>query len=146
VFADVIPWALARYEATSSVDVTDTDDVEADLLAVGRLTLARVVRPENVRLKRIAVAESERFPEFALSADPMMWTERKRAVAELLRRHHEAGRIVCDDHDMAAEHFLALVEAVPARMADFGVVRPEPQRERDLRSAVSVFLRGLLPR
>ena len=48
VFADVIPWALARYTDDGSIDEIDEDDLETALLAVGRVALARATHPENV--------------------------------------------------------------------------------------------------
>lgn len=146
VFADVIPWALARYTDAEPVEQLPDDDLEAALLAVGRASLTRATHPENVRLKRIAFNEAALFPEFNISAESMMWAGRQRAVTELLRHHEELGNIEVDDVELAAEHFLALVEAVPARMADFGVFRSKPQQERHLRYAVQLFLRGALPR
>ena len=65
---------------------------------------------------------------------------------ELLRRREAAGDIEVDDIELAAEHFLALVEALPARLADFGVYRSRRQEERHLKHAVNLFLRGILPR
>ena len=146
VFADVIPWALARYTDDGSIDEIDEDDLETALLAVGRVALARATHPENVRLKRIAFNEAAQFPEFNVSAESMMWAGRQRAVTELLRRHEELGTIKVDDLELAAEHFLAMVEAVPARMADFGVFRSKKQQERHLQFAVRLFLRGVMPR
>lgn len=146
VFADVIPWALARYVDDGSIDDIDAEDVETALLAVGRIALARATHPENVRLKRIAFNEAPQFPEFNISAESMMWAGRLRAVTELLRRHEELGTIKVGDLELAAETFLAMVEAVPARMADFGVFRSTEQQERHLRYAVRLFLRGVLPR
>ena len=65
---------------------------------------------------------------------------------ELLRRHQDAGTIEVDDIELAAEHFLALVEVLPARMADFGVYRSRKQENRHLQHAVRLFLNGILPR
>lgn len=146
LFIDVIPWALARFDdRESSPDVAD-DDLEAALLALGRASLARATNPQNVRLKRVAFNEAAQFPEFQISAESMMWAGRQRAVTELLRQHEKLGHIKVDDVELAAETFLAMVEAVPARMADFGVFRSPEQQERHLVYAVQLFLRGALPR
>ena len=146
VFADVIPWALARYTGEEDVEDVDHEDVEAALLALGRAALTRATHPENVRLKRIASTEANSFPEFNLSAESMMWAGRQRTAVKLIQRFVERGDIATDDVELAAEHFLAMVEAVPARMADFGVFRSKQQQERHLRYAVRLFLRGVLPR
>ena len=53
VFADVIPWALARYTEDGTLEEVDGDDVETALLARAG-ALARATHPQNVRLKRIA--------------------------------------------------------------------------------------------
>ena len=146
VFVDVIPWALANLADDGSVEVVDTDDPAADLLAYARMAVERAIRPENVQLKRIAASEAALFPEFAASAESMMWADRLRALTELLRRHQAKGTIALGDIELAAELFLAMVEAQPARMADFGVFRSQHQQERHLRAAVRLFLDGVLPR
>jgi TetR/AcrR family transcriptional regulator, mexJK operon transcriptional repressor len=51
-----------------------------------------------------------------------------------------------DDIELAAEHFLALVEVLPARLAEFGVYRSRRQETRHLQHAVKLFLNGILPR
>ena len=81
-----------------------------------------------------------------MSAKSMMWAGRQRVVMKVLRRYDQRGDIKVDDLELAAETFLAMVEAVPARMADFGVFRSKKQQERHLRYAVELFLRGVMPR
>ncbi|MFI5717603.1 TetR/AcrR family transcriptional regulator [Nocardia sp. NPDC051750] len=146
VFAEVIPWALSRYEASDHEAVVGDEDIETALLEIGRVALQRAVNPENVRLTRIAMSESARFPEFAVTADSMMWSGRQRAVVEVLRRGAAAGEVELDDIELAAEHFLAMVELVPGRLADFGFYRSEQQEKRHLEHAVRLFLRGARPR
>ncbi|WP_308170487.1 TetR/AcrR family transcriptional regulator [[Mycobacterium] fortunisiensis] len=145
-FLDVIPWALSGIADDDSFTMTDTDDLEADLIAFGRLAIARATHPRNVKLKRIAMTEAAQFPEFAVAADSMTWAPRQRVLADLLRRHAARGRIEVDDAELTAEHFLTLVESVPARLADFGIFRTEAQQDRHLRSAIRLFLLGTTPR
>jgi TetR/AcrR family transcriptional regulator, mexJK operon transcriptional repressor len=147
VFLDVIPRALSRsVERGPAPVIGDDDDLEAALLAIGRGALKRALDPDTVRLHRMAMNESPRFPEFAVSAETFGWSHRQRQVMDLLRRCEAAGDIEVDDIELAAEHFLALVEALPARLADFGVYRSRRQEERHLKHAVKLFLRGILPR
>lgn len=147
VFVDVIPWALARLEDDDAAGVVESDDLEADLVAFGRMAIRRATRPENVALKRIAMNEAEQFPEFAVTADSMMWAARQRVLTELLRRHRAKGNLAAEladeDVELAAEHFLALVEGVPSRLADFGIHRSAAREEHHLRRAVRLFLHGL---
>ena len=57
-----------------------------------------------------------------------------------MRRHAEAGTIEVDDIELAAEHFLAMVEVLPARLADFGLYRSRKEEQRRLLHAVDLFL------
>jgi TetR/AcrR family transcriptional regulator, mexJK operon transcriptional repressor len=146
VFLDVIPWAFSRsVERDVSPNVND-DDLPGALIAIGRGALKRALDPDTLRLHRIVMNESGRFPEFAVSAETLGWSRRQRQVMELLRRHEAAGAIRVDDIELAAEHFLAMVEVLPARLADFGVFRSRKQQERHLKHAVNVFLHGILSR
>lgn len=142
-FAEVIPWALSRYEETGTDAVPAGEDIAAALLKVARVALRRATDPENVRLTRIAMNEHAKFPEFEVTADSMMWSGRQRAVVEVLKRGEALGVVKVDDIELAAEHFLAMVELVPGRMADFGIYRSKRQEERHLKSAVSLFMRGV---
>jgi TetR/AcrR family transcriptional regulator, mexJK operon transcriptional repressor len=146
VFLDVIPWALSRAVQRDSIPDCNDDDLAAALTAIGRGALKCALDPDTVRLHRIALNVSDRFPEFAISAETLGWSRRQRQVMELLGRHQAAGNVQVDDLELAAEHFLALVEALPARLAEFGVFRSRRQEQRHLKHAVNLFLRGILPR
>nr|WP_242660245.1 TetR/AcrR family transcriptional regulator [Mycobacterium mantenii] len=146
IFLDVIPWALTRRTEDKVTQELDGEDLRGALLAVGRAGLERAIDPNIVRLKRIAMNESARFPEFAVSAHSMTWSPRHRQVMDLLARHQQAGTIEVDDLEVAAGHFIALVEHLPARLADCGIYRSPEEDERHLQCAVDLFLRGVLRR
>lgn len=146
LFATVIPWALARHRWDEPAPEATGTDLTSALTAIARSALARALDPEIVRLSRMAMTESARFPEFAASAQSMAWSPRIRAVVDLLRRHADEGTVVVDDLEIAAEQFLALVAAVPARLAAFGVMRDPEVEERHLLHAVGLFLHGVLAR
>lgn len=147
VFVDVIPWALSRFEDDEAVPGLDeNEDLETALFAIGRVALARAVDPDSVRMARIAMNEIGRFPEFKVVEESMMWSGRQKVVTDLLRRHEALGNIAIDDVELAAEHFLAMVEALPGRFAEYGIYRSKKQNERHLKQAVALFLRGVLPR
>jgi TetR/AcrR family transcriptional regulator, mexJK operon transcriptional repressor len=142
IFIDVIPWALARVTDDGAAEFAVTDDLEADLIAFGRMAIRQVVSAEEVSLKRIALNEVGQFPEFTVAADSLMWAARQRACTDLLGRHKASGRITVDDVELAAEHFLALVESLPSRLADFGIHRSPDHEERHLVNAVRLFMHG----
>jgi AcrR family transcriptional regulator len=146
VFLDVIPWALTRAVSREENPGLGEDDLPAALTAIGRGALKHALNPDTLALHRIARNEAARFPEFAVSAETLGWSRRQRQVMDLLRQHEEAGTIDVDDVELAAEHFLAMVEALPARLADFGVFRSKTEQDRHLKYAVNLFLRGILVR
>ncbi|MEZ0350272.1 TetR/AcrR family transcriptional regulator [Mycobacterium sp. pR1184] len=146
VFLDVIPWALTRRMERDDTRESGDGDLRAALVAAGRAGLARAIDPDIVRLKRIAMNESARFPEFALSAHSMTWSARHRQVMDMLRHYQDTGAIEVDDLELAAGHFIAAVEHLPARLADSGIYRSPDEEERHLQHAVDLFLRGILRR
>ena len=146
VFVDVIPWAFSRAVKRDVNRRTNDDNLEAALIEIGRGAITRALDPDTRRLHRVVMNERGRFPEFAVSAETLGWSRRQRQVMDLLRHHQESGAIKVDDIEIAAEHFLAMVEALPARLADFDVFRTKRQEERHLKLAVNLFLKGALPR
>jgi TetR/AcrR family transcriptional regulator, mexJK operon transcriptional repressor len=146
VFVDVIPWALTRRTEPEPKDDLDDRDLRAALVAIGRAGLARAIDPDIMRLTRIATNESARFPEFAISASSMIWSGRRRQVMDLLRIHQDAGTIQVEDLELAAGHFIAMIEYLPVRLAECGIYRSAEEEERHLQHAVNLFLRGVLCR
>ncbi|CAJ1509241.1 TetR/AcrR family transcriptional regulator [[Mycobacterium] burgundiense] len=146
VFLDVIPWAFTRAVENEVYPNVDDEDLEVALTAIARGALKRAVDPDIVLLHKVARNEAHRFPEFALSAGSLGWARRQQQVMDVLRAHAAAGELDVDDIELAAEHFLAMVEVLPARLADYGVYRSRREQERHLHHAVQLFLRGVLAR
>jgi hypothetical protein len=94
----------------------------------------------------MAMTEATRFPEVVGEAHSLVWSPRLRAVMDLLERHSLDGTVKVDDPELAAEQFLAMVSAIPARLAAFGLFRPADVEARHLDHAVTLFLRGALTR
>ncbi|MBB3602946.1 AcrR family transcriptional regulator [Mycolicibacterium sp. BK556] len=146
VFLDVIPWAFSRAVQVDTPDAADDEDLRSALVAVGEGALRHALNPDIVQLHKIARNEAHRFPEFKLSAESLGWASRQQQVMDLLRRHAEAGTIEVEDIELTAEHFLAMVEVLPARLADFGLYRTRKEARRRLLHAVDLFLHGVLAR
>ena len=146
LFADVIVWALERYHWSEPLIEHSQQDLAASLTAIARSALARALDPDIVRLNRIAIIEAARVPDFASQTHSLTWSPRMQAVMGLLTAHKNAGGVTVDDIEIAAEQFLAMVAAIPARLAAFGKTRSPEVQERHLQHAVKLFLRGVLPR
>jgi TetR/AcrR family transcriptional regulator, mexJK operon transcriptional repressor len=146
LFLDAIPWAFTRAVEEDTISRINGEDLRTALMAIGRGALKRAVDPNIVRLHLIARVEAHRFPEFASSAAGMGSRGRRGQVMELLQRHVDAGAIETDDIELAADHFLAMVEAYPARLAEYGIYQSRATQKRRLTHAVDLFLRGVEPR
>ena len=146
LFTAVVPWALQNLKW--ELDNWELDDVPGDLglraalLHIGRATHERATDPEMVGLFRMAMAESPRFPEVALTADEVTRSPLVAPVRELLERHRAAGEIEVDDVELAAEHFITMVHLTPLTFAAFGFERDPADREVFLQRTVDLFLRG----
>ena len=124
----------------------ETDDLEATLTAVARMRFAQVMTPEGLKLQRIINTQSYRFPQiFMMSyeqgAGPVI-----AFIADLLRRHDNAGAVCVDQPEMAANIFMSMVVSGPVRIIVSG--NPLSQQEIDARIDFSVrlFLNGVRPR
>ena len=146
LFIGVSSWALTRQERDQRVLEPLPDDLADGLAVIARAILARSVDPDIVRLSRMAIAESGRFPEFAASSQAVTWSPRIRVIMDLLRRHERAGTVVVKDIELAAEQFFAMVGAMPAWLAAYGIYRTPEVEEQHLLHAVELFVNGVLRR
>lgn len=131
-----------QQQVRMALDDPASGDVAADLRAVARALIKGVVSPEAVQLRRIVIAESERFPEIAatfLAEGPEL---NVRVLAERFAELTARGELHCADPVLAARHFNWLVLADPLNTAMFtGVVaESEAELEHLADEAVRVFL------
>jgi aryl-alcohol dehydrogenase-like predicted oxidoreductase/AcrR family transcriptional regulator len=146
LFMAVSSWALTRQERDDRVVEPLPGDLAAALTSIARSILARSVDPDIVRLSRMAIAESGRFPEFAANTQAVTWSPRIGVIMDLLRRHERAGTVAVGDVEIAAEQFFAMVGAMPSWLAAHGIHRTPEVEERHIEHAVELFLNGLLVR
>lgn len=132
--------------ADATLAALDTGDLEATLTAVARMRVAQVMTPAGLKLQRIINTQSYRFPQiFMMSyeqgAGPVI-----AFLADLLRRHDNAGAVCVDQPEMAANIFMSMVVSGPVRIIVSG--NPLSQKEIDARIDFSVrlFLNGVRPR
>jgi AcrR family transcriptional regulator len=135
--------------AAVAATVEETDDVEASLGELARGFLSGLLRPEVLRLRRLIIAEADRFPVIGRT-----WWERGfggslGSLGESLQRLADRGLLrELDDPVLAAHHFAGLVMYMPMNQVMFCGPEelPSPadlQRVSD--SAVRVFLAAYGP-
>jgi AcrR family transcriptional regulator len=143
VFRSVLLWAMDRPDwPVPEPAVPDLDDLEGALREIAGAALRRATDPAMVKLARVSIAYEARFPELARRSAVNTWP-RQQLVVELLRRHAATGAIVADDAEVLAEHFLAMVAGMPARLASLGIVRDPSTQARHTEVAVQLFLNGV---
>lgn len=123
-------------------------DAEQGLLAVGRRYLEGVLEPSVVGWWRAICAEAPHAPELR---DVFLTEEGgpvQKALAAYLAEKAEQGQLQLADPVLAAGQFLALVRGPLHHRALAGEpTRATPQEiDRQVRSAVQLFVHGCLPR
>jgi TetR/AcrR family transcriptional regulator, mexJK operon transcriptional repressor len=130
-----------NYEAVRALQ--DTGDLGADLRALARDQLARVMQPRLLQLRRLVIGETGRFPELG-----RLFYERGpgrtiSALASVFERLAQRGALVIDDAQLAAAHFNWLVMSIPLNRAMLlGDDSPPADSELDrcADTGVAVFL------
>jgi TetR/AcrR family transcriptional repressor of mexJK operon len=99
--------------------LADSEDLEKDLREFARRHITEVTQPHLMRLRRIIIAEAERFPELART-----WyaggPERAHAtLADQFGALARRGLLRMDDPLLAAQHFNWLILSIPLNTAMF---------------------------
>jgi len=97
--------------------MAESDDPPGDLAAFARVHVADVIQPHLLRLRRMLMAEAERFPHLALAwyeAGPAFSTA---MFATWFGTWHRRGVMRAPEPVIAAEHFNWLVLSIPLNRA-----------------------------
>ena len=142
--------ALATTEATLQLVrlITETfertEDVEGSLQMLAQRFLAELMQPDVVRLRRLIIANAERFPEVGRTWYQQGFVRVLAALASAFESLAKRGLLRVDDPLMAANHFVGLLLWVPLNEVMFTGRRSRSRRELDRlgRAAVQAFLDG----
>jgi TetR/AcrR family transcriptional repressor of mexJK operon len=117
-------------------------DLEVVLTDLARRYIDNVLQPHVLALRRLIVAEAERFPDLARTYYEKAPGRAIDVIADALTAHVERGLLEIDDVHLAAAHFAYLALAIPQDRAQFCPhQRPSPtEREQLASQAVRVFL------
>lgn len=124
--------------------ITTTDALQAALTELARGYLDGVLQPTVLALRRLVIAEAERFPELADAYYGQTVSRAIGALADALRTFEARGLLTVQDARLAAAHFAYLVLSIPQDRAHFHPHHPTRAAERDrlAAEAVRVFLAG----
>ncbi len=144
LFADLVLGNAERVDAfveTVTETLAKPADLEAGLRQVARHYLGVVTRPEVLRLRRLVIGESGRFPELARTYYDRVPGRMVATFADLFGRLAADGRLRLDDPILAAQHFAWLVVGMPL---DRGMFYPAAELRVDVDemadAGVSAFL------
>jgi TetR/AcrR family transcriptional regulator, mexJK operon transcriptional repressor len=134
--------------ALRSTDVTSHAELRTVLTDLARRYIDGVLQPHVLALRRLIIAEAERFPDLARTYYEQAPARAIEVVAIALQTYTERGLLVTDDHRLAAAHFAYLVLAIPQDRAQFHPHECPSAAERDrlASEAVRIFLAAYAPR
>lgn len=122
--------------------LSTTDNLARDLREFARRHIGEVIQPHLIQLRRIIIAEAERFPDLAstwFANGPERGHASMAAQFEALERR---GLLTMPDPLLAAQHFNWLVLSIPLNKAMFHPDHTFPRGElnRYADEAVRIFL------
>lgn len=133
-----LPEFEAAFDAPAPLDIVLARSAERML----RVALS----PEALALRRLLLAEAERFPELVDIAIEQGATRGIERIAALLEEERRAGRIALEDCRFAAMQFQEMVLSIPLRRAmGFGAPLTEAEREDWAAKCVALFIEGCRP-
>jgi len=145
LFAAVLEDAAGAYARDVGEFLRVSDDPRSGLFELCKSLISKIVSPEPLRLTRLVLAESERFPQvgeifYAYAVGPM-----ETSVATYLNRHMQEGRLRITAPMAAARILIDLCNGPQARCLWGAESLDEGQIERDAVNIVDVFLRAYGP-
>ena len=133
---------LVRFVAAA---LDDTNDLEKDLRRLAKLFISALMDPKLLRLRRLVIANADRFPELGTT-----WYERgfERVLSTLASSFDRLAKrklLRVADPMLAANHFVGMLLWIPVNRAMFTgnhAYYTGRQLERYADAAVSAFLSG----
>lgn len=119
-----------------------TDDLERALTALARRYLSAVLQPQVLQLRRLVIAEADRFPDLARSYYQRAPARALDTLAAAFGALAERGLLDLADPLLAAGHFAYLILSIPQDQAMFCVADHHTAAELDqfADAGVRVFL------
>jgi AcrR family transcriptional regulator len=146
LFTAIVTGDIAATEALTQdmlAALADSDDLDADLRAFARQHVTQVVQPWVIQLRRMVIAEADRFPELARTWYASGPERAEALLAEPFQALARRGLLRVDDPVLAAQHFNWLLLSIPLNKAMFhgsDTTFPATELERYADEGVRVFL------
>jgi AcrR family transcriptional regulator len=99
--------------------LAETDDVDGAIRQLAHDTVVGLTNPELLKMRRLVVAEAERFPTIGREYYERSWVKTEALLAQALAALTERGLLDVPDPERAAYLFTWLVVSIPANRAAF---------------------------
>jgi TetR/AcrR family transcriptional repressor of mexJK operon len=129
--------------------LAETDDVQTAIREHARATITGLTNPELLKMRRLVIAEAERFPAIGREYYQRSWVSTLELFADALRTLTRRGLLAVEDPDRAAYIFTWLIASIPAnKVAFLGDASLDPPDELAAQAdeAARVFLAAYSPR
>jgi AcrR family transcriptional regulator len=120
LFTEIVTGTVNEISDPVYAEVTrlsDSGDLEADLRDLARRLLALVMQPRLLELRRLVIAEADRFPELGRAFYERGAGRTVAALAAVFKQLAARGALRLDDPALAAAHFNWLVMSAPVNQA-----------------------------
>jgi AcrR family transcriptional regulator len=118
---------------------------EVDLYELGQKLLEIALQPESVALHRLFISSAPLFPALARRFVERNRERALREVEHVFKFYADRGEIAFPQPQLVIEQFFISVVGIPQRLALLGLRESPEERERRLRVAVRLFVRGCAP-
>jgi AcrR family transcriptional regulator len=99
--------------------LAETDDIETAIREHARATITGLTNPDLLKMRRLVIAEAERFPEIGREYYQRSWVRTLELFADTLRTLTRRGLLTVADPDRAAYIFTWLIASIPANKVAF---------------------------
>lgn len=143
VVADILNEVLtAITDAMREADLEHSDDLEADLVQVGRAWMRIMLQPDVLALRRLVIGEAARLPHLAAAWDTHGPGQVRTLLEPRFRALAERGLLTLDEDVQLTVAFYARTMVIPVEIAmlDVGFAPGQDVIESYIRGGVRMFL------
>jgi AcrR family transcriptional regulator len=133
-----------KRDALAALLGSPSGNVERDLQRFGETLLSFLVTRDALALRRIILADVQRFPELGQALYDEGPLAMRHRLATYFQEQVLAGALQLDDAELAAHQFILLCQGRRLSSIEYGILRdpPEERIRAVVRAAVNTFLRA----
>jgi TetR/AcrR family transcriptional regulator, mexJK operon transcriptional repressor len=99
--------------------LAETDDAHSAIRDLARATAVGLMEPELLKMRRLVIAEAERFPQIGREYYERSWVRTLKLLSQALNTLTDRGLLAVADPDRAASIFTWLIVSIPANRVAF---------------------------